>query len=417
MSKKKTSENILLVPGESGWEIWTGSESGFNLATATDTHNAADLTGIPGGEITLLFPVKAITAIPMRVASDDEALFSDLAALHAERLGLRPDPMAGQLTDQFVIAKDTENSALLSVLLRVPGEGELPTRGPKEFDISARAMPLEGDSLAVWKEFGRWVFALSHLGKLVYCQATSFSSGSPDEALAREVRLSLIQLSHQGIDLTPTRIQIWSKHEAITSGALGGAFGNIPVTISPRPAPLLPSPRSKLLPADVRAARKIAQRRQNIMLAVAAVILAYIGILGWFGYGLWKDSSETKKLNALAEQAAPEGRMYSQHVEKWDELAPAIDLSNSPVEILKNIQTCMAVNSGLRLRTAEISAMEITLIGEAQQPAVVNQFSLALGKSNELANFDWEKPEPQQTSRGWEFTYKAINSLMRPPAQ
>ena len=89
----------------------------------------------------MLFPVKSLTAVPMRVTSDDDALFPDLAALHAERLGLRPDPMAGQLTDVFVIARDAENTALLSVFLRSPDEGDLPTRGPKGFDISARAFP------------------------------------------------------------------------------------------------------------------------------------------------------------------------------------------------------------------------------------------------------------------------------------
>ena len=59
----------------------------------------------------------------------------------------------------------------------------MPPRGPKSFDISARAYPLTGDTLAVWKEFGRWVFALSHEGKIVYCQATSVTSSEPDDDL------------------------------------------------------------------------------------------------------------------------------------------------------------------------------------------------------------------------------------------
>ncbi|RYD49721.1 MAG: hypothetical protein EOP83_24800, partial [Verrucomicrobiaceae bacterium] len=109
----KTTDNVLLVPGETGWEIWTGpSASELTLHEATTIDRASDLTAIPNGDLLLLFPVKSITAVPMRVASDDEALFPDLAALHAERLGLRPDPMAGQLTDIFVIAREAENTAL-----------------------------------------------------------------------------------------------------------------------------------------------------------------------------------------------------------------------------------------------------------------------------------------------------------------
>ncbi len=403
----KTTENVLLVPGESGWEIWTGqTTAAFTLHSATTIERASDLTDIPGGDLLLLFPVKAITAVPMRVTSDDDALFPDLASLHAERLGLRPDPMAGQLTDVFVIAREAENTALVSVMLRAPGDGDMPPRGPKSFDISARAYPLAGDALAVWKEFGRWVFALSHQGSLVYCQATSVTSTSPDDSLAREIRLALIQLSMQGLAIEPARIAVWTSAEVCSPAVLATAFG-VPVEVSPRPAPVLPNPLSKLLPADVRAARREARRRQNILLGAAAVALVYLGIIGWFGYGLWKDSAETKKLLAMAKAAAPEGEAYALHIAKWDELAPAIELRNSPVDILSRIASCIPPVSGLRLKTADISATEIKLIGEAPQLQAVNTFSLNLSKHNDLAQFEWQTPEPNQSTRGWEFVYSA----------
>mgnify|MGYP003889389513 FL=1 len=405
----KPTENVLLVPGESGWEIWTGPSAGapFTLHAATAIERAADLTDLPGGDLLLLFPVKSITAIPMRVSSDDDALFPDLAALHAERLGLRPDPMAGQLTDLFVIAREAENTALVSIQLRAPGEGEMPPRGPKSFDISARAYPLAGDTLAVWKEFGRWVFALSYQGNLVYCQATSGTSAEPDEALAREIRLALIQLSMQGLEIEPARVALWTSSQNPNAAAALAAAFKAPVEISPRPAPALPAPLSKLLPADVRAARREAQRRQTIILGAAAVALIYLGILGWFGYGLWKDNSETQKLLKQAAEAAPEGEAYAAHIARWDELAHAIDLANSPVEILSRISACIPANSGLRLKTADISATEIKLIGEAPQLQAVNTFSLNLGKNTDLANFKWQTPEPNQSTRGWEFVFSA----------
>jgi hypothetical protein len=401
----KTTENVLLVPGESGWEIWLGqAASGFTLHATTSTERPGDLTDLPNGELLLLFPVKAITALPMRVSSDDDALFPDLAALHAERLGLRPDPMAGQLTDVFVVAREPENSALVSILLRAPGDGDMPPRGPKGFDISARAYPLDGDALAVWKEFGRWVFSLSHQGQLVYCQATSVASASPDADLAREIRLALIQLAMQGLEISPTRILLWSAFEGVNPTALASSF-RAPVEIAPRPAPVLPEPLSKLLPADVRAARREADRRKNILMGAAAVAVLYLGIIGWFGYGLWKDSSETKKLLAQAKQAAPEGEAYALHIAKWDELADAIDLANAPVDILKRIADCIPPNSGLRLKTADISASEVKLIGEAPQLQAVNTFSLNLAKNTDLKKFEWQTPEPNQSTRGWDFQY------------
>ena len=402
----KTTENVLLVPGEAGWEIWTDPENGggFILLSTADTARAADLTGIPAGSLSLLFPVKSITAVPMRVTSDDDALFPDLVALHAERLGLRPDPMAGQLTDVFVIAREAETTALLAVFLRAPGEGDLPPRGPKSFDISARAFPVTGDVLTVWKEFGRWVFAVFHEGQLVYCQATASDADQPDESLAREIRLSLIQLAMQGMEIEPARIVVWTSNENLDPAGLASTF-NAPVEISPRPTPVLPNPLSKLLPADVRAARRLALRRRNIILAVAAVVLLYLGLFGWFGYGLWQKTALTKKLLKQAQEAAPEGEAYDIHVAKWKELSHAIDLTNSPVDILRRVASCIPPSSGLRLKTAEISATDIKLIGEAPTLQAVNSFSLKLSKNTDLSNFTWQTPEPNQSTRGWDFNF------------
>ena len=64
----KTTENVLLVPGETGWEIWTASAgTEFTLHSATAAANAGDLTDLPSGDLILLFPVKAATTVPMRV--------------------------------------------------------------------------------------------------------------------------------------------------------------------------------------------------------------------------------------------------------------------------------------------------------------------------------------------------------------
>jgi hypothetical protein len=401
----KTTSNVLLVPGESGWEIWTDpSDGGFTLHSATGHDRAGDLGALPAGDLSMLFPVRSITAVPMRVTSDDDALFADLAMLHAERLGIRTDLMAGQLTDVFVISREPENTALLAVFLRSPGESDLPTSGPKSFDISARAFPVTGDVLATWREFGRWVFAVFHQGKLVYCQATAVDSEQPDASLAREIRLSLIQLTMQGLEVKPTRIVVWTSLETTDLMALADSF-QAPVEVLPRPVPVLPNPLSKLLPADVRAARRVALRRRNVILGAAAVALVYLGLIGWFSFGLWQGISATNKLLRQAQDAAPDGEAYALHVAKWDELANVIDLANSPVDILQRVAACIPPNSGLRLKTADISASEIKLVGEAPQLQAVNTFSLKLSKNNELANFTWQTPEPNQSTRGWEFIF------------
>ena len=105
---------------------------------------------------------------------------------------------------------------------------------------------------------------------------------------------------------------------------------------------------------------------------------------------------------------------FQQHIAKWDELEHGIDLNHNTVDILNRIARSIPPGSGLRLTTAEISATEILIIGEAPQPQAVNQFSLNLTKNNDLAAFVWETPEPRQSNRGWAFRFNAAIPKVTP---
>jgi len=403
----KTHTTHLLLPGETAWEIWT--VSGNEPATLLSEHPAAspsEIAKFPAGDLIFLFPVRALTALPLQVYTGDSSLFPDLAATHAERLGLRPDPFAGQLTDIFPVLINSEASTLLSIILRGPGSTDLPTKSPKAFDISPRALPVKGNTLTLWREIGQWVFAIHQDGKLLYCQATSASSVSPDTNLIREIRIAIAQLSMQGISASPSKAIVWSPDTQIDTSELSRSL-SVQTELTPRPAPVLPAPLSNLLPADVRAARRAARKRQNTTLAIAAVAILYLGTVGYLGYQLWQTRSTTKQLLTRVQSVAPESEAYALHLAKWDELEHGIDLEYNTVDILNRIARSIPPNSGLRLRTADISPTEIRLIGEAPQPQAVNQFSLNLTKNNGLLAFEWQTPEPKQSSRGWEFVFTA----------
>lgn len=410
----KQSEISLLVPGARGWEIWKKEADGsFSRALESESARAADLTGLPAGHLAMLFPVRALHALPFRASSGDESLFEDLASMHAERLGVRADPMGGQLSDTFVVSREEESAVLIHVVLRTPGEGELPTRTPKEFDLSARAFQAPGDAIAAWVEFGRWVFAFFKEGRLLYAQATSSAGDSPDEAFARDVRLAIGQLGIQGLQVKPGAIHVWS--DGGNAGSMSG-FG-LPVHVGPRPDPVLPEPRSKLLPADVRAARREAKARQQRLAIVAVAALVYLGIGAWFGYGLWKDHARIKKLNADAEKIAPAADMqaYAEHIALWDELAPVVDPAKAPVELIFRVTKAVPPNSGLRMKTAEIDEVSIKLVGEAPQNTPIGQFSLNLTKpSFGLSHYKWENPAPNNTTKGWDFVFSGTLPASQP---
>lgn len=406
----KSAQKILLLPGASGWETWSASTGdSATLISHHEVSHPSEVLQFPVGELLHLFPVRAFTALPLQVPTGDSTLFPDLAETHAERVGLRPDPMAGQLTDIFPISVTEEKSAFLSVVLRSPSPTELPVKAAKSFDISPRAYPVTGNAIVLWQELGHWVFSLYQDGKLLYCQSTSGSSKSLDSPLIREIRIALTQLSMQGFTASPERIIVYTDDAELNTELLAKAF-SVETSVSPRPAPIVPEPISALLPADVRAARREAKRKRNTNLAIAIVALLYLSAVGVLGYNLWQVSETTKALNERITAIAPEGEAYAQHIAKWDELEPALDANLNTVDILSRIAKSIPPSSGLRLITAEISPTEIRLVGEAPQPQAVNQFSLNLSKNNDLALFTWQTPEPQQSNLGWKFNFAATST-------
>jgi Tfp pilus assembly protein PilN len=371
---------------------------------------AGEMPGLPAGNVAMLFPVRALQALPFRAASTDDALFDDMAVMHAERLGIRPDPMAGQLSDTFVVDRQAEDSVLLHVVLQNPGPSEMPPRTPQEFDISPRAYPVSGNEVCLWKELGRWVFAVHQGGKLIYCQATHSDDEEPGKDVLREIQLAVSQLMLQGLPVKPAKARVWSPAAELGgAGALEGMFAE-GVVVEARPDPTLPSPPSRLLPADVRAARREKRKRQQILAAVAVVILLVLALVGTMLFGIIQDVRER---NALAKKAAAVAGIsegFSDHQSRWLELGPVVEANRSPMEIMRLIQTCIPPNSGLRLKTADINLAEemIRLDGIAQTSAPVNAFSLALKRNPALADWlQWDNTAPTKTKDGWEFKFSA----------
>lgn len=406
----KSYDISLLVPGSLGWEIWKqNAEGAYERFDDEPIAHVGDIGKLPAGSLAMLFPVKAFQAMPFRAPSTDDDLFEDLAIMHGERLGVRPDTMGGQLSDTFVVSREDESTILLHVVVRRPGEGDLPLRTPNEFDLSARAFPVGGDAVCVWKELGRWVFAIHLEGTLIYAQATSSGTEAPDQDVVQEIRLALSQLALQGLKVQPDSLYLWPPEGQLgEAGALADAFDATPV-IEHRPDPRMPDPPSRILPEDVRAARRARKQRNQIIAGVAVAGLLLLAGVGYVGYDLWQDIRQRSGLqNELAEVGGV-AEAFETHRAKWDELGPVVDSSRNPLNIMLNIKKAIPANSGLRLDTVEINLEENTVgvQGEAPESAPVNAFFLALKRQPDLSWLEWADQAPQKSDKGWEFLFDA----------
>ncbi len=405
MSKK--AEIIALVPGSSGWEIWQGHPAaGLVRKEIADVTRVGELQDLPNLNIALFFAVKDATVLPFRAASADEALFADLAQMHCERMGIRTDPNAGQLVDSFIIEKSADSAILATVALRAPQEGDLPHRSPKEFDYSPRAFAFAGNGIATWKEFGYWVFAFYQAGKMLYAQSTSNDSEHPNEELLRDIKLAMVQLSFQGIQVPIDEVKVWHPSGDLgEAGALAEGLAKT-VSVTRRPDPAIAATPTKLLPADVQALRRQAAKRQRIIALSSIAAIAVLSAIGWAGWDLWKLKKETDKLTDAATAVQPEVAEYSNHKQKWGELGPVVDPQQWPVEILFSISKCMPPVGGMRLKEARINSQEIDIKGQAQESGHATTFGSNVKRNDELSRFTFDPIVPNNTAKGWEFVLK-----------
>lgn len=411
MSSKKSGRQ-LIAPGAHGWEVWAAEgDAQLQRVAAEPALRPSDLRAVGAGETLLLFPVRDVVAMPFKVQTADPSLYEDLAGIHAERLGVRVDPLGGQLTDHFLVETSGEQASLLAVALSPPADGFMPTRPVGAFDLTARCLPLVDGKVTLWQELGRWVFAITHGGKLLYCQATGAEGDFPAEMVATEIRLALTQMMLQGFSLPLTGAVVWFEEGVDALGkteALSQAL-RTPVEAGVRPAPAWPAPPSRLLPADVRAEREARRRRQHKHLAIGTVAAAFVALCGWLGFGLWKDVQKLKQLQVRAAEIAPDAEAYQLHQEKWAELAPVIEPDNWPIELVYRALSQVPREGGLRITQAIIQSGEIRLMGEAPDTTPTGQFELALSRSNDLAGYQWNNPAAMRKADGmWSFTFNGV---------
>lgn len=429
MSKKKKGKKInevLLVPGPQGWDVWeVGSEHGASLKVRTETVRALEVEGLPSRDLHMAFPVREVSSLPMKSPTTDAALFADMAEMHIERMGMRPPIEMGNLSDFFLVTVREEESLLLPVVLAPPPEGSLPPKSPQSFDVSARCFELPVDAVAIWRELGRWVFAVSDGANLLHFQA--MATLVLGEKSGREIAMTLTQLQLQGLlEGRPEHCFVWLAEDELAPAneqveSLAEGFGG-QATVAVKPNPRFPENSSALLPADTRAERVAKRKRQQATIAIAAVVLAYLGSIAWLAWNLYDETRDARIAQIAADVLKDGAGGLEIHSQKWNELIPITEVDHWPVELLFRCAEAIPKSAGTELRftraefynqlefkdnsTALIRSIRIQ--GEAAELEQVNQFNLNLKRSQLLASYDWTTPTASETNTGaWSFFYDA----------
>ncbi|BDS05685.1 hypothetical protein NT6N_07250 [Oceaniferula spumae] len=358
------------------------------------------------------FPVREALAVPFKVQTEDVSMYDDLAAMHLEKIGVRPDLGAGRLTDVFPAGREDGQSTLLNVVLAAPEEGTMPSSAPNMFDISPRFFPLPGNAVTLWRELGRWVFAVSSGGHLTYFQSLPGSSLGADAV--RDIRLALSQLSIQGVSLEMENATVWTTGTSSDPSdeviqALGKSL-NAEIIAEPKPHPILPATLSRLVPADVRAEQKLKAERQQRNLMIAAALLVYLGIIGYLGFGYYKLdkklAKQEKELQQINLAHGDVGLFYTD----WNDLSPLVDNRHWPLTALHRSAEIIPPNQSqsLRFKVFEANSERVYISGEATEIKHASAFGEKLKRN--MSDYDWKPPvigSDTKTNR-WNFTFEGI---------
>ncbi len=407
MSNKKNTH--LLIPGPEGWEVWTGGvDSSFQLSLENGPLLVSEIMDIPSANLVMGFPVREALAVPFKVQTSDDAMFDDLASMHLEKSGIRPEENAGKLTDCFSVDQSDGQSTLLAVVLSAPKLGDLPSPTPSAFDISARFFPMAENAITLWRELGRWVFAVSSQGKLTYFQ--SLSGERLNGETIRDVYLALTQLGLQGVNLELSKAVVWiSGSPSDPNNDEVKAFGSqlgAEVSVATKPAPLMPRSISKLIPADARSEKRVKEKKQKRNILISVTLVLYLGFAAYFGYHY------VELTRSIDEQDRKIRDVRTNHAEialfnaDWQQLAAVVESQNWPIQLLYRTATIIPPSQDLRFKVFEASRERIVIRGESSELKTTSSYSEKIRRA--LKDYEWSLPpaEDDRKTDRWKFNYE-----------
>ena len=382
------------------WELWKPSPAGWQRVPGTVP--AAGPAAFKSAAL-FAFPVSSTFAVPIRAATGDTDLLPDLIEIQLEKQGLKPDAPVGCLTDWRIVDREENQTLVCAAVLNPSLADDLPREAPLRFELSPYLYDLPDDSLVIWKELGRLVFAVTRHDHPVYFHALSASALTPD--VVQEIEHLMMPLYTQGLITDLDAVVLWTNAvDPSVDPLLQEVFGSR-VLRAPHPAPRPGTRISALEPVSVAQGKIRAAKAAKIQKIAAACVLAYLLLPGFLAV---RHFMEKRKIDALKSQVAGLERSYGGvqgTVEQAALADAAINFDQYPVELLFQ---CLGplyetATPGVRITSCEIEKdqgekklTQISIKGEAAnsntQAAIV--YATKVKGNPALQSFNWNyKPQ------------------------
>jgi|GEM_PF-2320694 len=390
----------ILLPGESGWEIWSIGDGVAASSKEVDVEDGGTIKD--SSDLLVAIGTRALAFVPAWVNSTDPEIQQGVIASEIADLGISPTP--GSDPDQLsvsLVTLDSKRALLTATVLE--DVQELPDIAgiPPAFVPHARLMSGAPDSILVWKELGRLIIAFYRGTKLTYAQALTHSRATPE--LSNEIACMITSLSGADIIGKPSGI-VWIADQS--DAGIDQLGERLAINVSHRtrtgPSPEVltsitgtnPEERA-LVPPQFLAAESAKKTRGRILqlVLVSALVLAMLFAASWLH--LEKKQQKNEELQAQIDEIQPEVFQIQEAQAQWELFQSAIDPDLFAVEIFHRLSSVLP-RSRLRLTQFKIDKFgeELIIAGEAED----NNTTLTLGddlkKKAYLRHYKWDFPSP-----------------------
>ncbi len=329
----RQSSAAFVFPGASGWRVRL--PSGQTTSVLALDEAAAALPA--GASVHLALPFNAALLERMTLPSIDRDELSGMVQLQLEKT--LPYPVEEVSTDFDVIRQAENESTLISVaanhaqldLLCEPLRSKAVV--PEKVTVYAQHVAASCDTaetvLCLWPEEGQLVLAICEHGKLGFAQTIAETD---PVAASTEIPVVLLRAEMEGVPTEFDRVRIEQGCGGLRDQL--AEYTGKPVDVFSFDAPL-PEPSTNLVPSTWRdEMRKLESAgRLKGRLQLAAMVVLVI-IAGAFLYLAWL-KTKVRALDQEITRTQPLVEFQQSRQEKWLALAPAIEPSRYPVEVLR----------------------------------------------------------------------------------
>ena len=382
-------------PASACWQKWGEDAAGVPILQI----EAAELSDLQPAENDLVaIPVRRAFSLCVWIPADDPSVFRDLVLTQLEMRGLAGRTREDTVFSWQEITRAGSEALVQATILPAHLASRYWHGDVTEYAVSPECLPLEKDSVTIWREQGAWVAAITRGDKLLHFQ--SLAEPSADNAMALEVWMMLSPLEAGNMIEAHPRVVFYRQDgDQIDLPAWNqGTASRASVCDFPPPVrPAAPLGSVPLAVRDLQLQKKKSARSQRFAFAGAAVYLALVLLLA--GQTLWLHW-QARRLRAEIDRDAQAVEATKAAMDKWQALQPALEPTTYPLEVLFQISRLLP-KDGVRLTLFEMNLDRVLIQGEASTLAAALKFEDDLKKNTDLEPlYDWAAEAPKQLPNG-----------------